>query len=89
MPMTAVDQWGGMLLVTHHAPGAYAARFLQQAGFIEFSGARDPEIERRLAAAFRRDRGVSVQSLRRAPHEPNETSWLAGDGWWLSTAGID
>ena len=89
MPMTAVDQWGGMLLVTHHAPGAYAARFLRQAGFIEFSGARDPEIERRLAAAFRRDRGASVQSLRRAPHEPDETSWLAGDGWWLSTAGID
>ena len=89
MPMTATDQWGGMLLVTRQALGAYTARFLQPAGFIEFSGARDAEIEQRLAVAFRRDRGASVQSLRRPPHEPDETCWLAGDGWWLSTAGID
>jgi protein-L-isoaspartate(D-aspartate) O-methyltransferase len=87
--LTAGDQWGGMLLVTRQAADAYAARFLRPAGFIEFSGARDPEIGRRLAAAFRRDRGIPVQSLRRAPDEPDETCWLAGDGWWLSTAGID
>jgi protein-L-isoaspartate(D-aspartate) O-methyltransferase len=88
MPMTAGNQWGGMLLVTRQAADAYAARFLGPAGFIEFSGARAPKIARRLAAAFRRDRGVPVQSLRRAPDEPDETCWLAGDGWWLSTASI-
>ena len=66
MPMTAGNQWGGMLLVTRQAANAYAAGFLRPAGFIEFSGARDPKIGRRLAAAFRRDRGVPVQSLRRA-----------------------
>jgi protein-L-isoaspartate(D-aspartate) O-methyltransferase len=89
MPMTAGDQSGGMLLVTRQAANGYAARFLRPAGFIEFSGARDPEIGRRLAAAFRRDRGIPVRSLRRAPEEPDETCWLAGDGWWLSTASVD
>jgi protein-L-isoaspartate(D-aspartate) O-methyltransferase len=89
LPMTAEDQWGGMLLVTRQSDDAYAARFLRPAGFIEFTGARDPEISSRLAAAFRRDRGTSVRSLRRAPVEPDETCWLAGEGWWLSTAEID
>jgi hypothetical protein len=67
----------------------YAARFVCPAGFIEFNGARDPAVAERLATAFRRDRGVSVKSLRRAPAEPDETSWLAGEGWWLSTAGLE
>jgi protein-L-isoaspartate(D-aspartate) O-methyltransferase len=89
LPMTTEGQWGGMLLVTRQSVDAYAARFLCPAGFIEFSGARDPEISRRLAAAFERDRGIPVKSLRRAPDEPDETCWLAGEGWWLSTADID
>ena len=89
LPMTTEGQWGGMLLVTRQSVDAYAARFLCPAGFIEFSGARDPEISRRLAAAFERDRGIPVKSLRRAPDKPDETCWLAGEGWWLSTADID
>jgi hypothetical protein len=64
-------------------------RFVCAVGFIEFNGARDPAVAERLAAAFRRDRGVNVKSLRRAPAEPDETSWLAGEGWWLSTAGLE
>ena len=75
--------------IERQAANGYAARFLRPTGFIEFSGARDPEIGRRLAAAFRRDRGIPVQSLRRAPEEPDETCWLAGDGWWLSTESVD
>jgi len=89
LPMTTEGQWGVMLLVTRQSVDAYAARFLCPAGFIEFSGARDPEISRRLAAAFERDRGIPVKSLRREPDKPDETCWLAGEGWWLSTADID
>jgi protein-L-isoaspartate(D-aspartate) O-methyltransferase len=89
MPMTTDEQWGSMLLVTRSSLDTYAASFLRPAGFIEFRGARDPEISRRLMAAFARDRGVGLKSLRRAPVEPDDTCWLAGDGWWLSTAGID
>jgi hypothetical protein len=40
----------------------FAARFLCQVGFIDFSGARDPEISRRLATAFARDWARAVQS---------------------------
>ena len=89
LPVTTEGQWGSMLLITRQSVDVYAARFLCPAGFIEFSGARDPEISRRLAAAFERDRGIPVKSLRRAPDEPDETCWLAGEGWWLSTADID
>jgi protein-L-isoaspartate(D-aspartate) O-methyltransferase len=89
LPMTAEDQWGGMLLVTRQSGEAYTARFLCPAGFIEFIGARDLETSSRLAAAFRRDRGMPVKSLRRTPDEPDETCWLAGEGWWLSTTDID
>jgi protein-L-isoaspartate(D-aspartate) O-methyltransferase len=64
MPMTADDQWGGMLLVTRRQSCKYAARFVCSAGFIEFSGARDAGVAERLATAFRRDRGLSVKSLR-------------------------
>jgi protein-L-isoaspartate(D-aspartate) O-methyltransferase len=35
--------------------------------------------------AFKRGGEDSVKSLRRAPEPPDETCWLAGDGWWLST----
>jgi len=52
-PMTADDQWGGMLLVTRRQAQKYAARFVCPAGFIEFNGARDPAVAERLATAFR------------------------------------
>jgi hypothetical protein len=71
--------WGEHVLHLGCGAGYYTA----------FTGARDPEIGSRLAAAFRRDRGISVMSLRRAPVEPDETCWLAGEGWWLSPAEID
>lgn len=85
LPMTTDDQGGGMLMVTRQSTDAYAARFLCPVGFIEFTGVRDPEISRRLAAAFEHDSGMPVKSLRRPPDEPDETCWLAGEGWWLST----
>ncbi|MDR3514749.1 MAG: methyltransferase [Azospirillaceae bacterium] len=86
LPMTTDQGLGGMLRVTRQSAGLYAARFLCAAGFIDFNGARDPDIGRRLELALARDRGASVKSLRRAPAEPDETCWLAGPGWWLSTA---
>jgi protein-L-isoaspartate(D-aspartate) O-methyltransferase len=88
LPLTGSDRWGGILLVTRMSAAAYAARFLRPAGFIHFSGARDPDIGRRLAAAFGRDRGVAVKSLRRAPAQPDASCWLAGADWWLSTAAV-
>jgi protein-L-isoaspartate(D-aspartate) O-methyltransferase len=82
-PMTATRR-GGMLLVTREPEEGFAARFLCQAGFIDFSGARDADISHRLAAAFARDWGHAVQSLRRDHHAKDRTCWLHGDGWCLS-----
>ncbi len=86
-PMTSNEGPGGMLLVTRQgsAAAAYAARFLSYAAFIDFSGARDPEVSPRLAAALTRDRGgAAVRSLRRAAHTEEESCWLHGEGWCLS-----
>ena len=82
-PMTA-NRRGGMLLVTREVEESFAAHFLCQVGFIDFSGARDPATSRRLATALARDRGEEIQSLRRDSHAKDRTCWLHGKGWCLS-----
>ena len=82
-PMT-VTRRGAMLLVTCETEDGYSARFLCQVGFIDFSGARDPDTGRRLAAALARDSGRAVRSLRRDHHVKDRTCWLHSEGWCLS-----
>ena len=82
-PMTATRR-GGMLLVTREAEDSFAARFLCQVGFIDFRGARDLDISRRLAAALAQDWGRAVRSLRRDHHAQVKTCWLHSEGWCLS-----
>ena len=82
-PMTTLRA-GAMLLVTLRKEDGFAARFLCRAGFIDFQGARNPAISRRLAAALRRDQGAAVKSLRRDDHNEDKTCWLHGEGWCLS-----
>jgi protein-L-isoaspartate(D-aspartate) O-methyltransferase len=82
-PMTA-SRRGGMLLVTCEAEESFAARFLCKVGFIDLSGARDPDTSRRLAAALAQDWWQAVQSLRRDNHAKGRTCWLHGEGWCLS-----
>ena len=50
---------------------------------------RDDEAEGRLVAAIAKSGFAAIRSLRRPPDQPDETCWLAGDGWWLSTASFD
>jgi protein-L-isoaspartate(D-aspartate) O-methyltransferase len=89
-PMTTSgDGPGAMLLVTRCPEHGFAARFLCRAGFIQFEGAHDPAISRRLAAALRRDQGAAVKSLRRDNHAKDETCWLHGKGWCLSRRELD
>ena len=84
-PMTTSrNGFGAMLLVSRRPENGFAARFLCRAGFIDFQGARDPAISRRLAAALRRDQGSPVKSLRRDNHTEDETCWFHGEGWCLS-----
>ena len=84
-PMTTSrNGFGAMLLVRRRPENGFAARFICRAGFIDFQGARDPAISRRLAAALRRDQGSPVKSLRRDNHPKDETCWFHGKGWCLS-----
>ncbi|HZU31008.1 MAG TPA: rRNA adenine N-6-methyltransferase family protein [Candidatus Angelobacter sp.] len=76
---------GAMLLVTRTPTEKFDARFIMPVMFIPCAGARDDETAKKLAEAFKRGDMQSVRSLRRHT-PPDETSWCAGRGWWLSTA---
>lgn len=83
-PMTPADGTGAMLLVTKSEEGGFAARFLMQVQFVSCIGARNEMTAHRLADAFRNGNWSRVKSLHR--NEPEDDScWVAGDGWWLST----
>jgi len=63
----------------------FAARFLSAAMFIPCVGARDDATAAKLAEAFKRGDARNVRSLHRhAP--PDNTAWVSGDDWWLSTS---
>jgi protein-L-isoaspartate(D-aspartate) O-methyltransferase len=83
-PMTPADGTGAMLLVTKKEEGGFAARFLMQVQFVPCIGARNETTALRLGEAFRGGNWNKVKSLRR--NEPlDESCWVAGEGWWLST----
>ena len=53
--------------------------------FIPCVGAQDEATRERLRAAFARGHSDKVQSLIVGAEPPDETCWLDGKGWWLST----
>jgi protein-L-isoaspartate(D-aspartate) O-methyltransferase len=85
-PMAPEDEPGQMLLVTRRTDGRYAARFLCGVQFVSCAGAQDPKAARNLSAAFRKGNWDEVKWLHRNDL-PDESSWCAGRGWWLSTRG--
>jgi protein-L-isoaspartate(D-aspartate) O-methyltransferase len=91
VPLTNADRWGGSLIIERRAGEMqrYPARYVGQIGIIPCIGGRDPIAEECLRAALARSSLATVRSLRRAPEKPDATCWLAGEGWWLSTAGVD
>jgi hypothetical protein len=85
VPLTNANRLGAFLIVTRRG-ARYPVRFACPVGIIACTGGRDAEAEARLAAAVARADYAAVKSLRRPPEEPDDTCWLAGEGWWLSTA---
>jgi protein-L-isoaspartate(D-aspartate) O-methyltransferase len=89
-PLTAIDTpsglpMGAMLLVTRTPDDdRFDARFVCPAAFVPCAGAFDAETGAKLAVAFKRGGLRDVRSLRRRSL-PDDTSWCAGAGWWLST----
>lgn len=88
-PLTPDGDTGAMLLVTRPSDsttgGRFHVRFVCYAMFIDCAGARDAGMGRKLGDAFRGKKIKDVRSLFRN-NSPDETCWVAGDGWWLSTA---
>lgn len=84
LPMTG-GQRGGFMLRLARRGNAIAARSAGWVGFYPCAGARGPEDEAALDAALADPAGQkAVRSLRRDPHDRDETCWLHRDGWCLS-----
>jgi protein-L-isoaspartate(D-aspartate) O-methyltransferase len=88
VPFTNANLWGAFLIVVRQGV-RYPVRIASRVGIIACAGGRDAEAETRLAAALARADYTVVKSLRRPPEEPDDTCWLSGEGWWLSTAPPD
>lgn len=84
LPLTADGGRGGMLKVERRE-GGYAARFLSTVSVFPCVGSRDDESSRRLRAALKGKPLDSVKSLRRGAHEADDTCWMHGRGFCLST----
>jgi protein-L-isoaspartate(D-aspartate) O-methyltransferase len=84
-PLQAVGSMGGMLLIRRAEPGPWPAKFVSAATFIACAGLQDPETGRRLNRAFARGGADGVRSFR-TDADVDDTCWMQGDGWWLSTA---
>jgi len=84
-PLTPDTGTGAMALLTHRSETNFEAQLIFGSLFIGFTGARDHKVSAHLSEALSRDQGKSVKSLRRDPHEKDETCWLHGDAWCFST----
>ena len=84
LPLTPGAGWGAMLVVTREERG-YAAAFVAPAMFIPCVARAESDAVDALAAALKGGGGEAVRSLRRPPDRPDESCWLAGEDWWLST----
>ena len=91
MPLTTRQRGGFMLKLTRRGgDGArLAAELLGRVGFIHFTGARDAALGNALGAALRLREPDVVRSLRLDPHAPDDSCWLHGNGFCLSTLDPD
>ncbi|MPZ33778.1 MAG: protein-L-isoaspartate(D-aspartate) O-methyltransferase [Rhodospirillales bacterium] len=87
LPMTAANfsNRGGFMLRLDRRGDSFAARSAGWVGFYPCAGARNPEDEAALGEALGDPAGQqAVRSLRRDPHDKDESCWLHRDGWCLS-----
>ena len=69
-----------MLLVTWRGR-ELTARFTSPASFTPYIGAEDPGAAERLSQAYRSGGAEDVKSLVRGAQPPDDSCWLAGEGW--------
>ena len=83
-PLTPGSDWGAMLKVTRNGR-RYAATFVAPAVFISCVAATETAAMDTLTTAQNHGGREAVRSLRRPPEPPDDSCWLAGEDWWLST----
>jgi protein-L-isoaspartate(D-aspartate) O-methyltransferase len=83
-PLTSTRGPGTMAYLTRKSADQFSAMLCGSVFFVDFAGARDPEVSSELAYALKRDEGARVRSLRRDPHTKDDTCWLHGEGWCFS-----
>jgi protein-L-isoaspartate(D-aspartate) O-methyltransferase len=88
-PLQSYGEAGGMLLIQRpdHQTPDWPARFLSRCRFTCGDGPQDAAAGSRLVEAFLGN-WSGVRSFR-IGSASDDTSWFAGDGWWLSTMAID
>lgn len=93
VPLTIVQDQNvhgvGFTLRVERKDNGYAARFTSSVMIFPCIGSRDEEANRLLREAMMKGTWGLVQSLRREAHEPNDTCWLHGDDFCLSTLPLD
>src|SRR5215469_2255253 len=93
VPLTIDDeddgsQWGRVLKVAHQSQ-AFAACFVSEVGIYPCHGARDSAFNEKLQKAFKRGDWKAVKTLRRDPHEPDDTCWFHAETFCLSKLVIE
>jgi protein-L-isoaspartate(D-aspartate) O-methyltransferase len=83
-PLSGAEAMGVMLLVTRGQEESYAARIVSAAMFIPCIGASDETAAKAVTAALMKGGHAAVRSLVRND-QPDDSAWLGGEGWWLST----
>jgi protein-L-isoaspartate(D-aspartate) O-methyltransferase len=96
LPLTVTHGWGqgsehsgrcvGRFLIIERQHETWPARFATPVAIIDCAQGRDTNSEERLRSAFLGGDSDQVRSLRRFPDLPDDTCWLEGEEWWLSTS---
>jgi protein-L-isoaspartate(D-aspartate) O-methyltransferase len=76
---------GAMLLVTRRGL-AYGARFVSGTFVYHFMAGRSDAASERLRQAFSLSSAPPHLASLRLDDQPDDSAWVIGDGWWLSTA---
>jgi protein-L-isoaspartate(D-aspartate) O-methyltransferase len=89
LPLTVLHEaditQSGQIVKFQRQENGWSARFLCSTSIYPCSGARDPDLNDKLRAAFRRGDWNRVRSLRRDAHSCAETCWLHDEQFCLST----
>jgi protein-L-isoaspartate(D-aspartate) O-methyltransferase len=87
-PLTPPRGPGTMAHLARISADHFAASLMGSVFFVDFAGARDPDVSRELAQALLRDQGTAVRSLRCDLHTPEKSCWLHGNRWCFSRCDV-